>query len=49
MQRSIKNIYPDRQNGIAFVDTLQVKVAVIVLLILILTQTIIELQVEIIR
>mgnify|MGYP005998449771 FL=1 len=49
MQRSIKNIYQDRQNGIAFVDTLQVRVAVIVLLILILTQTIIELQVAIIR
>ena len=49
MQRSIKNIYQDRQNGIAFVNTLQVKVAVIVLHILILTQTIIELQVAIIR
>ena len=49
MQRSIKNIYQDRQNGIAFVDTLQVRVAVIVLLILILTQIIIELQVAIIR
>jgi len=49
MQRSIKNIYQDRQNGIAFVNTLQVRVAVIVLLILILTQTIIELQVVIIR
>ena len=49
MQRSIKNIYQDRQNGIAFVDTLQVRVAVIVLHILILTQTIIELRVAIIR
>ena len=49
MQRSIKNIYQDRQNGIAFVDTLQVRVAVIVSLILILTQIIIELQVAIIR
>ena len=49
MQRSIKNIYQDRQNGIAFVDTLQVKVAVIVLLILILTQIIIGLRVAIIR
>jgi hypothetical protein len=49
MQRSIKNIYQDRQNGIVFVDTLQVRVAVIVLLILILTQTIIELRVAIIR
>jgi len=49
MQRSIKNIYQDRQNGIAFVNTLQVRVAVIVLHILILTQTIIELQVAIIR
>ena len=49
MQRSIKNIYQDRQNGIAFVDTLQVRVAVIVSLILILTQTIIGLQVAIIR
>ena len=49
MQKSIRNIYQDRQNGIAFVNTLQVKVAVIVLHILILTQTIIELQVAIIR
>jgi len=49
MQRSIKNIYQDRQNGTAFVDTLQVRVAVIVSLILILTQIIIELQVAIIR
>ena len=49
MQRSIKNIYQDRQNGIAFVDTLLQKVAVIVLLILILTQTIIGLRVAIIR
>ena len=49
MQRSIKNIYQDRQNGIAFVDTLQVRVAVIVSLILILTQTIIGLRVAIIR
>ena len=49
MQRSIKNIYQDRQNGIAFVDTLQVRVVVIVLHILILTQTIIGLQVGIIR
>jgi len=49
MQRSIKNIYQDRQNGIAFVDTLQARVVVIVLHILILTQTIIELQVAIIR
>jgi hypothetical protein len=49
MQRSIKNIYQDRQNGIAFVNTLQVRVAVIVLLILILTQTIIGLRVAIIR
>ena len=49
MQRSIKNIYQDRQNGIAFVDTLQVRVAVIVLHILILTQTIIGLRVAIIR
>ena len=49
MQRSIKNIYQDKLNGIAYVDTLQVKVAVIVLLILILTQIIIELQVAIIR
>ena len=49
MQRSIKNIYQDRQNGIAFVDTLQVRVAVIVSLILILTQTIIGLQQGIIK
>jgi len=49
MQRSIKNIYQDRQNGIAFVDTLQVRVAVIVSLILILTQIIIGLRVAIIR
>ena len=49
MQKSIKNIYQDRQNGIAFVDTLQVRVAVIVLHILILMQIIIELQVAIIR
>ena len=49
MQRSIKNIYQDRQNGIAFVNTLQVRVAVIVSLILILTQIIIGLRVAIIR
>ena len=49
MQKSIKNIYQDKLNGIAYVDTLQVRVAVIVLLILILTQTIIELRVAIIR
>ena len=49
MQKSIKNIYQDKLNGIAYVDTLQVKVAVIVSLILILTQTIIGLQVAIIR
>jgi hypothetical protein len=49
MQRSIKNIYQDKLNGIAYADTLQVKVAVIVLHILILTQTIIELRVAIIR
>ncbi len=49
MQRSIKNIYQDKLNGIAYVDTLQVKVAVIVSLILILTQTIIGLRVAIIR
>ena len=49
MQKSIKNIYQDKLNGIVFVDTLQVRVAVIVSLILILTQTIIGLQVAIIR
>ena len=49
MQKSIKNIYQDKLNGIAYVDTLQVKVAVIVSLILILTQTIIGLRVAIIR
>jgi hypothetical protein len=49
MQKSIKNIYQDRQNGIAFVDTLQVRVAVIVLHILILMQTIIGQQVAIIK
>ena len=49
MQRSIKNIYQEMQNGIAYADTLQVRVAVIVLHILILTQIIIELQVAIIR
>ena len=49
MQRSIKNIYQDKLNGIAYVDTLQVKVAVIVSLILILTQIIIGLRVAIIR
>ena len=49
MQKSIKNIYQDKLNGIAYVDTLQVRVAVIVLLILILTQTIIGLRVAIIR
>ena len=49
MQRSIKNIYQDKLNGIAYADTLQVRVAVIVSLILILTQTIIELRVAIIR
>ena len=49
MQRSIKNIYQDKLNGIAYVDTLQVRVAVIVLLILILTQIIIGLRVAIIR
>jgi len=49
MQRSIKNIYQDKLNGIAYVDTLQVRVAVIVSLILILTQTIIGLRVAIIR
>ena len=49
MQSSIKNIYQDRQNGIAFVNTLQVRVAVIVSLILILTQIIIGLRVAIIR
>jgi len=49
MQKSIKNIYQDKLNGIAYVDTLQVRVAVIVSLILILTQIIIELRVAIIR
>ena len=49
MQKSIKNIYQDKLNGIAYVDTLQVRVAVIVLLILILTQIIIGLRVAIIR
>ena len=49
MQRSIKNIYQEMQNGIAYADTLQVRVAVIVSLILILTQTIIGLRVAIIR
>ena len=49
MQKSIRNIYQDKLNGIAYVDTLQVRVAVIVLLILILTQTIIGLRVAIIR
>ena len=49
MQRSIKNIYQDKLNGIAYVDTLQVRVAVIVLHILILTQIIIGLRVAIIR
>ena len=49
MQKSIKNIYQDKLNGTAYADTLQVKVAVIVSLILILTQTIIEQQVAIIR
>ena len=49
MQKSIRNIYQDKLNGIAYVDTLQVRVAVIVSLILILTQTIIGLRVAIIR
>ena len=49
MQKSIKNIYQDKLNGIAYVDTLQVRVAVIVSLILILTQIIIGLRLEIIR
>ena len=49
MQKSIKNIYQDKLNGIAYVDTLQVRVAVIVSLILILTQIIIGLRVAIIR
>ena len=49
MQKSIRNIYQDKLNGIAYVDTLQVRVAVIVLLILILTQTIIGLRVAIIK
>ena len=49
MQRSIKNIYQDKLNGIAYVNTLQVRVVVIVSLILILTQTIIGQQVAIIR
>ena len=49
MQRSIKNIYQDKLNGIAYTDTLQVRVAVIVSLILILTQIIIGLRVAIIR
>jgi len=49
MQRSIKNIYQDKLNGIAYVNTLQVRVAVIVLLILILTQIIIGLRVAIIK
>ena len=49
MQKSIKNIYQDKLNGIAYVDTLQVRVVVIVSLNLILTQIIIELRVAIIR
>ena len=49
MQKSIKNIYQDKLNGIAYVDTLQVRVEVIVSLILILTQIIIGLRVAIIR
>ena len=49
MQKSIRNIYQDKLNGIAYVDTLQVRVAVIVSLILILTQIIIGLRVAIIR
>ena len=49
MQKSIRNIYQDKLNGIAYADTLQVKVAVIVSLILILTQTIIGQQVAIIK
>ena len=49
MQKSIRNIYQDKLNGIAYADTLQVRVAVIVLHILILTQTIIGLRVAIIR
>ena len=49
MQKNIKNIYQDKLNGIAYADTLQVRVAVIVSLILILTQTIIGQQVAIIK
>ena len=49
MQKSIKNIYQDKLNGIAYVDTLQVRVAVIESLILILTQIIIGLRVAIIK
>ena len=49
MQKSIKNIYQDKLNGIAYADTLQVRVVVIVLHILILTQIIIGLRVAIIR
>ena len=49
MQKNIKSIFQEMRNGIAYADTLQVKVAVIVSLILILTQTIIGLQVAIIR
>jgi len=49
MQKSIKNIYQDKLNGIAYVDTLLQRVAIVVLHILILTQIIIELRVAIIR
>jgi hypothetical protein len=49
MQRSIKNIYQDKQSGIVFVNTLLPKVAIVVSLILILTQTIIELRQAIIK
>ena len=48
MQRSIKNIYQDKLNGIAYADTLLQRVAIIVSLILILTQIIIELRVTVI-
>ena len=49
MQKSIRNIYQDKLNGIAYVDTLLQRVAIVVSLILILTQIIIGLRVAIIR
>ena len=49
MQRSIKNIYQDKLNGIAYVAILLQRVAIIVSLSLILTQIIIELRQAIIK